>query len=162
MVIELKGEANGKGLKAAVIVSLFNEFITKKLLEGALVALEAGGLTHDDVTVVWVPGSFELPLALGEVVDAGFDMAVCLGVIIRGETAHFDFVAGEAARGIAAISTEKRFPVGFGLITAEDTDQALARAGGKRGNKGREAALAAIEMADLCRRLRGEKRGMIA
>lgn len=147
--------------KVAVIVSRFNEFITKKLLAGALNTLKECGVADDDISVIWVPGSFELPAAAGEAVEMGFDIAVCLGVVIRGETAHFDFVAGEAARGIAAIAAEKRFPVGFGVITAENTDQALARAGGNKGNKGREAALAAVEMADLFRRLRGQNRGMI-
>ena len=160
-MIELQGIAEAKGAKVAVIVSRFNEFITKKLLEGALATLDETGVADEDITIIWVPGSFELPVALAEAFELGFDMAVCLGVVIRGETAHFDFVAGEAARGIAALATEKRFPVGFGVITAEDTDQALARAGGKKGNKGREAALAAVEIADLLRRLRGQNREMI-
>ena len=160
-MIELHGIAEAQGAKVAVIVSRFNEFITKKLLEGALNTLEESGVDTDNITVVWVPGSFELPATVAEAIETGFDIAVCLGVVIRGETAHFDFVAGEAARGIAAIATEKRFPVGFGVITAEDTDQALARAGGKKGNKGREAALAALEMADVFRRLRGQNRRMI-
>ncbi len=160
-MIELQGIADAQGAKVAVIVSRFNEFITKKLLEGALSTLKESGVTDDDITVMWVPGSFELAVAAAEAVDTGFDIAVCLGVVIRGETAHFDFVAGEAARGIGAISIAKRFPVGFGVITAENTDQALARAGGKKGNKGREAALAAVEMANLFGRLRGQNRGMI-
>ena len=160
-MIELRGIPEAQGAKVAVIVSRFNEFITKKLLEGALTTLKESGVADDDITVIWVPGSFELSAAVAEAIESGFDIAVCLGVVIRGETAHFDFVAGEAARGIGAIATKKRFPIGFGVITAEDTDQALARAGGKKGNKGREAALAAVEMADIFRRLRGQNRGMI-
>lgn len=156
-MIELRGGAP-QIRKVAVIASRFNEFITKKLVKGAIDTLKESGVDDDGIYLLWVPGSYELPPALAEVVEYGFEAAVCLGVVVRGETAHFDFVAGEAAAGIARISTDNRFPVGFGVITAEDTNQAIARAGGKKGNKGREAALAAIEMADLFGRLR-EKRG---
>lgn len=144
-------------LRVAVITSSFNEFITKKLYSGAIEALKEEGIDADDIMSVWVPGAFELPLALAEVAEQGYDAAVCLGTVIRGETSHFDFVAGEAARGIASISVAKRLPVGFGVITSETTDQALERAGGKRGNKGREAALAAVEMARTVFALRSER-----
>jgi len=143
-------------LKVAVITSSFNEFITKKLYDGAIEALKEMGVDTEDIMSVWVPGAFELPLALAEVAEQGYDAAVCLGTVIRGETSHFDLVAGEAARGIASISVAKRFPVGFGVITSETTEQALERAGGTRGNKGREAALAAVEMARTVSALRSE------
>lgn len=157
-MIELSGVAKGAGLKVAVIVSRFNERITEKLLSGALAALSESGVDDEDVTVIRVPGCYELPVALGEVTDRGFDAAVCIGAVIRGETAHFDYVAGEASRGISEISIAERFPVGFGLITAENRAQAIDRSGGKKGNKGREAALAALEVADLFRQLRNRER----
>jgi 6,7-dimethyl-8-ribityllumazine synthase len=155
-VIEVRGSAKGDGLKIAVIVSCFNEFITKKLLDGAVDTLTESGVNTRDITVIWVPGCYELPAALAEVADMNYDAVVCIGAVIRGETSHFDFVAGEAARGIAKVARSKRLPVGFGVITAENTDQAIDRSGGKRGNKGREAALAALETADLFRQLRGQ------
>lgn len=145
---------DAKNLKVAIVVSRYNEFITKRLLEAAVKALEEFGARIAAVDTFRVPGCFELPLALAEVADRDYDAAVCLGVVIRGETAHFDFVAGECARGIARISVEKRLPVGFGVITAETTDQAIDRSGGKRGNKGREAALAAVEMVDMVNAIR--------
>jgi 6,7-dimethyl-8-ribityllumazine synthase len=135
------------GLKVGIITSRFNEFITKRLYEAARQTLEENGVLEEDITVVWVPGCFEIPLALAEMAESDYDAVVCLGVVIRGETSHFDYVAGEAARGIAEVSRMCGLPVGFGVITAETTEQAVDRAGGKRGNKGREAALAAIEMA---------------
>jgi 6,7-dimethyl-8-ribityllumazine synthase len=142
------------GLKVGIIASRFNEFITKRLYEAALQTLAESGVAEDGITTVWVPGCFEIPLALAEMAEADYDAVVCLGVVIRGETSHFDYVAGEAARGIAEISRICGLPVGFGMITAETTEQAIDRAGGKRGNKGREAALAAVEMAGVIGSLR--------
>lgn len=146
---------SAKGLKIAVITSTFNDFITKRLHSGAIETLIEHGADAADIAEVWVPGCFEIPLALAELADKDFDAIICLGAVIRGETSHFDFVAGETARGIASISTERRLPVGFGVITAETTDQAIARAGGKRGNKGREATIAALEMFDVLKGIRG-------
>ncbi len=151
---EISGSAVGDGLKVGIIVSRFNELITKKLLAGAVEALIESGVSDPDIFVIWVPGCYEIPVALAEAADLDYDAVVCLGVVVRGETAHFDYVAGEAARGISEISMARRLPVGFGVVTAENTGQAIDRAGGKKGNKGREAALAALEMADLIKQLR--------
>lgn len=151
------GGPDAAELKIAVITSSFNEFITKRLHQSALETLAADGVKPDNITEVWVPGCFEIPLALAELADNGYDAVVCLGAVIRGETSHFDFVAGEAARGIARISADNRLPVGFGVITAETTDQALERSGGKRGNKGREATIAALEMVGVVADIRGGK-----
>lgn len=148
---------SGAGLKVAIVASSFNDFITKKLHEGALEALREAGTKDEDIQTFWVPGSFEIPLALSEVAEGEFDAAVCLGVVIKGETPHFNYVSGEAARGISEISVKKQFPVGFGVITANTTDQAIDRAGGKRGNKGREAALAAIEMTSVVKKIRADR-----
>lgn len=149
-------DSGASGLKIAIITSSFNEFITKRLHSAAVETLIGCGAGAEDITSVWVPGCFEIPLALAEIADKGFDAVVCLGAVIRGETSHFDFIAGEAARGIAKISIKNRLPVGFGVITAETTDQAVERAGGKRGNKGREAALAAVEMARVVAEIRAK------
>lgn len=142
------------GPRIAIITSSFNEFITKRLYDGAVLALRERGVKVSDPDIVWVPGCFEIPLALAEIADKRYDAVVCLGAVIKGETPHFDYVAGEAAHGIAKISLEKRLPVGFGVITAETTEQAIERAGGKRGNKGREAALAALDMAEIVKKIR--------
>lgn len=144
-------------LRIAIITSSFNEFITKRLHIGAVESLRSGGVNESNITSIWVPGCFEIPLALAELADRGYDAVVCLGAVIRGETSHFDFVAGEAARGIAGISAERRLPVGFGVITADTTEQAMERSGGKRGNKGREAALAALEMVGVVAEIRGKR-----
>ncbi len=138
-----------KDLRFAIIVSSFNDFLTKKLLAGAQEALEESGASEDRVDIFWVPGSFEISLALLEVAEMEYDAAICLGVVIRGETPHFDYVCSEAARGISQVSLNERLPVGFGVITADSTEQAIDRSGGKRGNKGREAALAALRMVEV-------------
>jgi 6,7-dimethyl-8-ribityllumazine synthase len=121
-----------------------------KLVEGALAAFRAHGLSDDDLTVVWVPGAFELPLAARRLASSGIhDAVVCLGAVIRGETAHFDFVAAEAARGIADVSRDVGIPVMFGVLTTESLEQALDRAGGKHGNKGWDSAMAAMQMVSV-------------
>jgi len=148
---------DASGLKIAVITSSFNEFITKRLHSSAMETLAASGVKPDDIRQVWVPGCFEIPLALAELAEQGYDAVICLGAVIRGETSHFDFVAGEAARGIAKISTDYRLPVGFGVITTETTEQAMERSGGKRGNKGREATIAALEMVGVVADIRGKR-----
>ena len=146
---------NAKGFRFAIVVSRWNDFLTSKLLDGALDALESTGAEEDAVEVFKVPGSFELPLTSLKAAQSGnFDAVIALGVVIRGETSHFDYVAGQAAKGIAHASAETGVPVAFGVLTANTLEQAIDRAGGKGGNKGFDAAMTAIEMANLMRTLR--------
>ena len=150
----LEGSLDGAGLRVCIVVARWNEFVTRKLLEGAESCLGERGLTKDDVTVAWVPGAFEIPTAANWAARSGsYDAVVCLGAVIRGDTAHFEYVAGGAAEGIAAIARETGIPVIFGVLTVDTVEQALSRAGGKDGHKGEEAALAEIEMAGLRRLL---------
>ena len=152
----IKGDLDGHGLRIAMVVSKFNHHVTSRLLEGAREGLLSHGIEEKDMAVAWVPGSMEVPLASLEMAMTGtWDALVCLGAVIRGETAHFDFVAGEAARGIAAASMETGVPMAFGILTTDTVEQALERAGGKWGNKGYDSALTAIEMANLLRVVRG-------
>ncbi len=156
MVRELKGGLQGAGLRVGLVVGRFNESITSNLLQGALQGLTAHGVRDKDVTVVWVPGSFEIPLAARRLAKNGnVDAVVCLGAVIRHETDHYKYVAGEAARGIADAGRETGVPVVFGVLTTDNEAQALERAGGAKGNKGYDAALAAIEMVNLLRQLPG-------
>jgi 6,7-dimethyl-8-ribityllumazine synthase len=151
---EFSGAPMGQGRRFAVVVSRFNETVTQKMLDGAMDALVRHGAAFDDVDVLWVPGAWELPFAARRAMASDrYDAVVALGAVIRGETPHFDFVAGEASRGLAAASAEYDIPVGFGLLTCDTIEQALARAGGDHGNKGWDAALAALEMSDLFNRL---------
>jgi 6,7-dimethyl-8-ribityllumazine synthase len=150
----LEGTLDGAGLRVCVVVSRWNEFVTRRLLEGAETVLRERGLADGDVTVAWVPGAFELPTAAKWAAASGrYDAVVCLGAVIRGETAHFEYVAGGAAEGIRQAAQETGVPVIFGVLTVDTVEQALSRAGGKDGHKGEEAALAAIEMANLRRML---------
>ena len=154
MSVELQGGSNGEGLRIAVVVATFNDFITSKLLEGALSTLDRHGVRDGDITVARVPGSFELPLAAKKLAEsARHDAVICLGAVIRGETDHYEHVAGEAAKGIANASINSGLPVIFGVLTTDTLEQAINRAGGKQGNNGYNAALAAIEMANLMRAL---------
>ena len=154
MARELKGELNGHGLRVGVIVSQFNEFITARLLEGARDALLHHGVREEDITVVRVPGSLELAQAAQRMARTGaWDALVTLGAVIRGETAHFDIVASESARGVGTVARETGMPVAFGVLTTNTVDQATDRAGGKQGNKGYDAAVAALQMANLFRQL---------
>ncbi len=147
---ELQGGLRGEGLRVAIVVARFNDFITSRLLEGARAALESHGVSEDDVTVASVPGSFELPLAAKKMAESGsYHAVICLGAVIRGETDHYEHVAGEAAKGIAAASLSSGRPVIFGVLTTDTLEQAINRAGGKQGNNGYSAGLAAIEMANL-------------
>jgi 6,7-dimethyl-8-ribityllumazine synthase len=147
---ELQGSLEGKGRRFAVVVSRFNELVTEKLLAGARACLLQHGVGVDAVDVLWVPGAWELPAAALHAAHTGrYAGIVALGCVIRGETPHFDYVAGEAARGLATVALETGLPVGFGVLTTDNADQALARAGGHKGNKGWEAALSALELADL-------------
>ena len=150
----LQGTLEGTGLRVAVVLSRYNEFIGERLLEGALSTLANHGVHASDVRVVRVPGAFELPLVAKRLAASRrYAAVICLGAVLRGETPHFDFVAGEAARGIARASFETGVPVLFGVLTTDTLDQALDRAGGKHGNKGAEAATSAVEMATLLRSL---------
>jgi len=150
MVKKIEGNFEAKGLKIAIIISRFNEFISSKLLEGALDGLRRHGIKEDDVRVIWVPGSFEIPFAAKKIAMKKQDDAIiALGAVIRGATGHYEYVASEMAKGIASASMESGVPVIFGVLTTDTIEQAVERAGTKQGNKGFDAALAAIEMANL-------------
>ncbi len=152
---ELEGSGDGAGLRVCVVTARWNSFVTKKLLEGALSTLRECGLAEGDITSAWVPGAFEVGVAAKWAAESGrFDAVICLGCVIRGETAHFDYVAGGAAEGIARVSLDTGVPVIFGVLTVENVEQATARTGGKEGHKGEESARTAIEMANLRRLLR--------
>lgn len=145
-----EGSMESRGRRFAVVVSRFNGVVTERLLEGALAAFRRHGLGEEDVEVAWTPGAFEIPLAAQRLGGSGrFDAVVCLGAVIQGETPHFDYVAGEAARGIQRAALDAGIPCIFGVLTTQTLDQALERAGGKHGNKGWDAAMAAMEMAGL-------------
>ncbi len=154
MSVELQGGIDGEGLRIAIVVATFNDFITSKLRDGAQAALARHGVRDDDVSLVSVPGSFELPLVAKKLVESGrHDAVICLGAVIRGETDHYEHVAGEAAKGIANAGLGSGVPVIFGVLTTDTLEQAINRAGGKQGNNGYGAGLAAIEMANLMRAL---------
>ncbi len=150
-----EGSFNAEGLKFGIVVSRFNHFIADKLLSGAMDAIYRHGGGEDDISVFRVPGSFEIPAVANKLVESGkFDAIICLGVLIRGDTPHFDYIAAEVSKGIANISINAGIPVLFGVVTADSIEQAIERAGTKQGNKGFDAAMAAIEMANLYRSLR--------
>ena len=154
MTREIIGHLNGSKLRIGIVVSRFNELITKSLCDGALTTLKRCGVTEKDMTVVWVPGAFEIPVAAKKMAASGaYDAVICLGVVIRGATPHFDYVAGQAASGIAAIALETGLPVIFGVLTTDTIEQAIERAGTKCGNKGADAALAAVEMASILKQI---------
>ena len=156
MARELRGNLQGNGLRVAIVVARFNQFVTQKLLEGALDALSSHGVDDDGVTVAWVPGSFELPLTAKTLAGTGsYDAVVCLGAVIRGETTHYDMVAGQAASGISRAALDTEVPVIFGVLTCENMEQAIDRSGGKSGNLGYNAAVGAIEMARLLQGIKG-------
>ena len=155
MPIELHGQLNASDATFAIVVSRFNELITKRLLEGAIDTIVRHGGTADKVTIAWVPGSFEIPLAASMLAKSGkFSAVICLGAVIQGSTSHHEYINSQVAAGIMAITRETGIPVTFGVITCESMDQALDRAGGKVGNKGHEATLAAIEMISLLNRIK--------
>ena len=154
----IEGNLSAKGLKAVIVVSRFNDFISGRLLEGAMDTLLRSGASDADIDVVKVPGSFEMPVVAKALARGGkYDAIICLGCVIRGATAHFDYVAGEAAKGIAKVSLDFECLIAFGVITAENLEQAIERAGTKSGNKGRDAALTAIEMASLLKAINKKK-----
>ncbi len=147
---EIEGALDGAGLRVCVVVARWNSFVTEKLLSGALACLREHGLRPGDITTAWVPGAFEIPSAARWAAESGrYDAVICLGAVIRGETAHFEYVAGGAAQGILRVAQDTGVPAIFGVLTVETVEQALARAGGKEGHKGEEAARTAIEMANL-------------
>lgn len=152
---EVQGSLNGDGLRVAVVASRFHQDIARRLVDGAVSALGEHGVESDDIRVAWVPGCFEIPQTARVLASTGlWHAVVCVGAVIKGETAHFEYVAGQAALGIEAVSRETGVPVLFGLLTTYDEQQALDRAGGHAGNKGYDAALGAIEMVNLLRELR--------
>jgi 6,7-dimethyl-8-ribityllumazine synthase len=151
----IEGELSAAGLRFAIIVSRFNSFITERLLAGATDALTRLGANPDNIDIVKVPGSWEVPLVAGELARQKiYDAIICLSAVIRGETPHFDYVAAEAAKGIAQVASQTGVPVAFGVLTTNTLEQAIDRAGAKGGNKGFDAAMTAVEMANLMRKLR--------
>jgi 6,7-dimethyl-8-ribityllumazine synthase len=155
--IEIEGALQGEGLRVAIAVARFNSFITDRLLGGALDGLRRHGVADGDTTVVRVPGSWELPVVVKALADSGkYDAVICLGAVIRGETPHFDYVAGEAAKGIGQVMLHTGVPVAFGVLTTNTLEQAIDRAGAKSGNKGFDAAATVIEMASVLRQIRGK------
>lgn len=150
----LEGSLQAQGMKFALVVGRFNDFIGGKLLEGALDTLKRHGCSDDDLTVAWVPGSFEIPMVTKRLaVSKKYDAVIALGAVIRGSTPHFDYVAAEVSKGVAQVGMETGVPVIFGVLTTDSIEQAIERAGTKSGNKGAAAAMAAIEMVDLLRRI---------
>lgn len=149
-----EGKLIGEGLRFGLVVSRFNSFVTQRLLEGALDALARHGVADDDIEVGWVPGCWEIPLVAKKMAQSGrFQAVIALGAVIRGATPHFEYVAAEASKGIAQASLETGLPILFGIITADSLEQAIERAGSKAGNRGFDAAVGAIEMANLLREL---------
>ena len=150
----IEGNFSAKGKSFAIVVARFNEFISQRLLEGAVDCLSRHGADKNKITVVWVPGSFEVPMVANKLAHSKkFHSIICLGTLIRGETPHFDFIAAEATKGIADVTRSSGVPASYGIITADTIEQGIARSGSKAGNKGWDAALASIEMADLFSKL---------
>ncbi len=151
----VKGDLIAKGLKFGIVISRFNEFISAKLLDGAGDALVRHGADEKDILALWVPGSFEIPAAVSRLAGSKkYDAIIALGAVIRGETPHFNYIAAEAAKGVAHVAMSSNTPCIFGIITADTLEQAIERAGTKSGNKGRDAALSAIEMANLYKKVK--------
>lgn len=151
---EFTGNPVGSGRRVAVVASRFNETVTRALVDGALDALVRHGTAFDDVDVIWVPGAWELPIAVRKAAATErYDAVVAIGAVIRGDTPHFEYVAGESSRGLADASRDLDVPVGFGLLTCDNLEQAIERCGGSHGNKGWDAAVAALEIADLADQL---------
>jgi len=155
MVKTIEGNLIAKGKKFGIVASRFNDFITKELISGCLDTLVRHGAEEKDMAVTWVPGAFEIPLVAQRLAKSkSYDAVICLGTVIRGATPHFDYIASEVAKGIAKVAQDSGLPVIFGIITADTIEQAVERAGTKDGNKGRDAALSAIEMANLLEKIK--------
>ena len=151
----VEGKLIAKGKKFGIIASRFNDFITKELIAGCIDTLVRHGAQEQDLLLIWVPGAFEIPVAAQRLAKAkAYDAIICLGTVIRGSTPHFDYIAAEVAKGVASVAKDSGLPVIFGVITADTIEQAIERAGTKDGNKGRDAALSAIEMADVLAQLK--------
>jgi len=154
MTRTIEGGFHAAGLKAALVASRFNDFIVARLVSGAVDALVRHGASEEDITVIRVPGAFEIPQAVSAAVRSGkHDLVIALGAVIRGSTPHFDYIAAEVAKGVAHVSLDARIPVSFGVLTTDTIEQAIERAGSKAGNKGAEAAMSAIEMANLLKQV---------
>ncbi|GAB0055988.1 6,7-dimethyl-8-ribityllumazine synthase [Candidatus Magnetaquicoccaceae bacterium FCR-1] len=152
----VEGHLDASGARYALVVARFNSFITERLLEGAVDALLRHGASRESLTVLRVPGAFEIPMAAQKAAQSGrYDGVICLGAVIRGSTPHFDYVSAEVSKGVAAVSLESGIPVGFGVLTTDTLEQAIERAGSKAGNKGWETALSVVEMIDLFKKLAG-------
>ena len=152
----LEGNLVAKGMKVGIVCARFNEFITSKLLSGAMDGLKRHDVSEDDIYVAWVPGAFEIPLIASKMAKSGkYDAVICLGAVIRGNTSHYDYVCSEVSKGIASVSLDSDIPVMFGVLTTENIEQAIERAGTKAGNKGYDCALGAIEMVNLIREIDG-------
>ena len=152
----VEGKMTGKGRKVGIVAARFNEFITSKLLGGALDMLRRHEVAEEDITTAWVPGAFEIPVIAKKMAESGkYDAVICLGAVIRGSTSHYDYVCNEVSKGIAQVSMGNGLPVMFGVLTCENIEQAIERAGTKAGNKGAECANGAIEMVNLMRELEG-------
>lgn len=150
----LEGKLVAKGMKVGIVAARFNEFIVSKLLSGALDGLRRHDVKEDDISVAWVPGAFEVPIAAQKMAGSGkYDAVICLGTVIRGSTSHYDYVCNEVSKGIAHVSMESQIPVLFGVLTTENIEQAIERAGTKAGNKGYDCALSAIEMVNLLKEI---------
>ena len=150
----LEGNLVSKEIRVGIVVARFNEFITSKLLGGALDGLLRHNVAEDDIHVAWVPGAFEIPLVASKMAKSGkYDAVICLGAVIRGATSHYDYVCNEVSKGVASISLENDIPVMFGVLTTDNIEQAIERAGSKAGNKGYDCALGAIEMVNLLREI---------
>lgn len=157
-MIEYRGQLQGQGIKVAIVVARFNETITRSLLEGAIDGLTRLGCGDADITTAWVPGSFEIPVVAKALAESGkYDAIICLGAIIRGSTPHFDYIAAQTASGIAQVAQSSSIPVIFGVLTTESIEQALERSGTKSGNRGFDAAMQAVEMANLMKALRKKR-----
>jgi 6,7-dimethyl-8-ribityllumazine synthase len=146
----LEGMYEGKGLRIAIVAARFNEFIVNKLVGGAEDCLRRHGVADEDITLAWVPGAFEIPLAAKKIAKTGkYDAVICVGAVIRGSTSHYDYVCAEVSKGIASVSLETEIPVMFGVLTTDTIEQAIERAGTKAGNKGYDCALGALELCSL-------------
>jgi 6,7-dimethyl-8-ribityllumazine synthase len=154
MVKILEGKISAEGFRFAIVMSRFNDFITSKLVEGAMDALKRHGADEEQISLIKVPGAFEIPLIAKRLAESGrFDAIICLGAVIRGSTSHFEYVAAEVSKGIAAVALESKIPVTFGVLTTENLEQAIERAGSKLGNKGWDAAVAAMETVNLLKNI---------